>query len=78
MEAAVVERRLEVDEREARHHARFGGAANAGLDRGDVLLRHVAAGHRALEDEARAPPARLEQDLHAANWPEPPVCLRWM
>jgi hypothetical protein len=42
---------------------------------GDEFLGNHAADDLRLELEARTGFARLQHKLHAANWPEPPVCF---
>ena len=59
--AAVVERGLHVDEREAGEHAALHGLVDALLDGRDELLRDDAADDVVLEDEARAALAGLDR-----------------
>ena len=65
MIGAVIERRLEVDHREARQHTVIDRALEAFFNAGDVFLRHRAADHVVLELVAGAGRHRLEADLDA-------------
>src|SRR5579859_1751337 len=65
--SAVVERRGEVDQREADQRTRRGDLADALLHGRNIFLRDVAALHLVLEDNALATLARLHRELDAAE-----------
>ena len=66
MVAAVDERDLDVDEREAGEDAAVARLADALLDGRDELLRDDAADDLVVEDEARAALVRLDAQLDVA------------
>ena len=66
MVGAVRQRHGEIDHRKAQRPA-FERIPHAGLDRGDVLARHHAAGDLVLEGEALAARQRLDLDHHVAE-----------
>src|SRR3546814_113962 len=67
MIGAVIERRGEIDDREADQRSGLGDLANALLDRRNIFLRDVAALDFVLEDHALAAFARLDRELDPAE-----------
>src|SRR3546814_4180029 len=67
MAGAIDQRRLEVDQREARQHAGLQRRLEALLDAGNEFARHRTAGDGVLEGEAGTRLLRLKHKLDAGE-----------